>query len=136
MEQIHTWATRLMNRSLEEHAFRSPGSDGKKEMPRPGVDLAAPPALAFVNNGRWIAMCPCAGCTNAEYVDDRRPSFWCCGCRNVSTDHVPVRLVVPPDRPQIEAHLLARPDHRTRNWLVGEPAEHLHAENRQNGLVA
>ena len=132
-DQIHHWGTKI-GLTLEEHTFHRRSSTGARTMPRPGVALDAPAAEAFVNHGRWIALCP-QGDGGAEYIDPTRPTFFCCECRNVATDHLPIPVRIPANAAEIEEHLLKRPDPKTRNWLVGETVEDLHRENVEHEHV-
>ena len=137
-QPIHTWATMLANIDLMEHCARRPSSSGSKDMPKPGIDLAAAPAVGFVNHGAWLARCPQPDCHGAEYVDDRRASFFCCECRNAATGGVQIPLTMPSAsaRAGIESALLGRPDTKNRNWLVGESTANLVAENVAHGIGA
>lgn len=94
-----------------------------------------------------MAACPRDGCRNVEHHDGtatrlppplheaghacglRRDEFRCsaCGWRG------PVAW--PADLERIETLLVARPAPASRSWLLGEPVEHLLAENVEHGLV-
>lgn len=131
---IFTWQTEFGARTLLEHALipAHRGTYGDDTPPMPGLAME-PPAYAEVNHGRWIARCPF--CKGAEMVDDTRAEFWCCGCRNAAVFSRPVYLVIPENRQEIEAVLLARPDYPTRNWRPGESLEDLIAENVRHGVT-
>lgn len=131
---IFTWATEFGSRTLLEHASfpQHKGSHGEDTLPFPGLAME-PPAYARVNHGRWIIDCP-FGCGGAEMLDDSRPTFFCCECRNAATYHRPVVVVVPDNREFIEAVLLRRPEYPTRNWRPGETIADLEAENTARGL--
>lgn len=87
----------------------------------------ADPAYAFVNEGRWIATCPAAGCTGAEFVREGQPLL-CASCGAVS------QVVWPDDVEGIERALSCRPYRQNQNWLVGEPVDSLEVENAERGL--
>ena len=137
METIGSWADRLGGITLIEHAARRPSTDWDRAMPKPGIALGVPPAVAQVNAGRWVAMCP-TGDGGAEYVDLARATFFCCECRNASTGGVPIPLVMPDEsmRTLIEGALLARPDAKTRNWLPVESVADLMSQNAAHGVGA
>lgn len=100
------------------------------------VDADAVPAEAEVNVlggvARWVARCP--DCAGAEYVWLDSPAFYCISCRNAGIGGRARRLLIPDDRAEIEAVLLARPDPVTRNRLAGETAADLMAENIEHGV--
>ena len=85
--------------------------------------------------GRWIARCPAAGCSGAEYVDLKVPVFMCCSCWNVAYGHEWLAVALPsaPIRQQIEIELEQRPG-RNQHWLPGETVAKLRRENRQHGI--
>ena len=75
-------------------------------------------AYAEFNHGRWIV--PCPNCASAAYCDGRHDyaigwgdDFRCieCGVRDVK--------VVYPDRLEVEAYMLGRPE-ANKNWRPGE----------------
>jgi len=109
-------------------------------MPQLGMDPAlmpaitdvadrAPPAVAFVNHGRWLARCPDGNCQGVEYVGEGLP-FWCCACANVGAAHRWRLVEWPPNRAAIEAALGRRDYPHQRNWLPGESIQRLDAETR------
>lgn len=93
----------------------------------------AEPAVAYVNalldgSARWIADCPTCrsyGRTGSEYVWLSQPLMFCMSCCNVALGGEWRRVVVPPNRAEIERLLLARPDPRTRNWRPDQTVEDL-----------
>ena len=102
------------------------------------IDPDAPPAVARVYNGDWIADCPEPDelCRDAVIVDPAWPVFCCTRCGNVSLGGKWRRLIVPaPEALQtIEALLAARPFDPTRNWFPRESIADLTRENQQKGL--
>jgi hypothetical protein len=105
------------------------------------VDEDAPPALAQVNPldpfervSRWIATCPdCPGGT--AYVWTGGPHLmWCLACCNSEIGHKWRRVVLPPNRKEIERLLDARPLSSLRAWVPGETVEQLRAENEHLGV--
>jgi len=97
---------------------------------------AAAPAEAEVNVldgvARWVALCP--DCGGAEYVWLDAPAFYCVSCGNRALGGRCRPLVIPDDRTEIEAALLARPDPGTRHRLPGETAADLRRENAAHGI--
>jgi hypothetical protein len=99
----------------------------------------APPMVAEVNHGVWIAPCACRspgdpspGCLVWVSI----PFGWCIRCGNAVAGGRWRRVVLPPDdeRAAIEAALAARPEIGTRNWAPGETVADLHADNAAHGL--
>lgn len=98
-----------------------------------------PPAVAYVNNGRWVARCTRPGCMSAEAAGPRddgrgdgglhRDHFECseCGWR--------CDVEWPAEIERIERLLAQRPLRVNRNWMPGEPVLDLVAENVMNGLM-
>lgn len=96
----------------------------------PGPVLAPPQVTAYINQNRWLF--DCIRCGAGVGCDPTWTSTNCFGgCRTRYTD-----IVFPnsTDRAAIESALLARPDLKNRNWLPGETAADLLAENAANGL--
>jgi hypothetical protein len=91
-----------------------------------------PIALAFVNRGRWLAVCPFQ-CGGADVADSDR--FLCRECLNRPVDHHPIPLVwpAPADVAAIEAALIPRPV-VAQNWNLNETIGCLLAENVEHGL--
>lgn len=84
----------------------------------PPVEGEAPPVVARVDFGRWLADCECGG---AELIDPADPFFYCYSCGNFAHGGI-IRPVIVPDggvRDRIEALLLQRPvkTQRGRNAL-------------------
>ena len=103
------------------------------------IDLVA---AAFLNHGRWCALCPRAGCSNAEQrgrCDDETTGgldaeqFYCRvshgGCGLTCAVDWPYRIA------EIEALVMARPIPATRNWRPGEDLLDLLGENIEHGIV-
>lgn len=96
------------------------------------IDDQAPPAIAYVNHGRWVADCP-SGCGGAMLLDPELP-FMCGECFNAEL-HGRWRLVDwPANRTEIESWLELRKLAHTANWSLGETIEQLREENRIHGI--
>jgi hypothetical protein len=129
--------SRFPNRDIVAHAYKHPSSTGDRTMPKPGLVLGGPVAVARVNQGRWIADCPTAACGGAEFVSlSEQHGFFCCECRNAATDNVCIPVVLPDEKTigQVAAYLCARPAPATRNWHPDEPVKQLQQENREHGI--
>lgn len=128
--------SRFGGRDLVTHAIRNPSSTGDARLPQPGFALGVN-VVARVDHGRWIADCPNAGCTGAEYVSvSGRQGFFCTECRNAAAGHLSIAVVLPEQamREQIDAYLSARPVPANRNWRPGETVKDLQRENRERGV--
>jgi hypothetical protein len=68
-------------------------------------------AIAFVENGAWIAMCPVPGCFNAQLVSREDPRWLCAECRGGY-----FAVVFPKDAAKIEKRLESEPVLRMRRW--------------------
>ncbi len=84
---------------------------------------------AYVNHGRWVADCECAG---AELVRDG-DDFFCRSCGNAEAEGEPRPIEWPASRAEIEAVLALRPG-LNRNWRPGETVAGLLRENEEHGL--
>ena len=99
-------------------------------------------AVAYLNHGMWVAMCPRPSCNNAEKrgkCDDGttggldserficRVSHGGCG--------LACGVVWPPEIAQIERLVMVRPIVTTRNWVPGETLHDLLHENAMHGFV-
>lgn len=133
MPELLDWERRFGDRTLAEHAARSPSALMDFTPPAPGVDLTVR-ATARVCTGRWIADCP--WCAGAEFVNFTDPLFFCCGCRNATVDNHPIRVEVPVEklRGQVAAYLTARPNPANMNWKPDETVKDLRDENRLHGV--
>lgn len=90
-----------------------------------------PVALAYVNRGRWVALCPflCGGAHEA-----RDESFLCALCQNGGSGRpIPLVWPSPEDRRAIEQALAQRPL-IAQNWNVDETIGFLLAENVEHGM--
>jgi hypothetical protein len=89
---------------------------------------------AFVNDGRWVVVCPCGGAQVAARSDRR---FFCVDCRG--WEGRGWDDVYWPDDEELEVAerlLLARPDPLSRNWRPwDETAEVLYEENLAHGVT-
>jgi hypothetical protein len=104
------------------------------------MPLRSTPTLAFINHGRWVALCPEKDCAGQEVVDPLDPVFMCLSCGNVGNSHGgmirfhPVKF--PKDRYAIEEVLLKRKA-INRNWNSDkETLDDLIKENKEYGLVS
>lgn len=89
-------------------------------------EAEGPPLIAFVNHGRWLVQCECAG---AEYVWEEG-QFMCMSCLNAEHKHHYRRSVFPAERLKIEALLEKRPlPNRNWDWHKGEDIALLEYEN-------
>ena len=80
---------------------------------------------AYINQGRWVADCPCNGAEIVEPGED----MLCGSCSMVSTVAFPDEKT----RQQIETALLKRHPLK-QNWTVEETVAELEAQNIENGL--
>lgn len=111
------------------------------QAPIPPLDhvvLTAPPLVARVNHGLWIASCPCGARgvpTPGGVVWLDQPLLWCLRCQNGGTGRGWRPVTVPPEgeRQRIEAVLLCRPNVADRNWEPHESVADLIAQNREHG---
>lgn len=115
---------------------RYPVSDGSII---PTSETDEPAAVAYVNQGRWVAVCP-FGCGSAQVLSEEDHYWYCCGpsgCQNWSVGNalVPVTWPDPETRAAIENLLAPRPK-MFRNWLTWETTDQLAAENIANGPVS
>lgn len=135
MTRILDFDSRFDGRDLGLHAMRNPSSLGDRTPPAAGVVLDVA-AVARVDHSRWIADCPFDGCSGAEFVSFAEPVFFCCECRNETTGHVPVSVVMPDaeTRAGVEEALLVRPVPDTRNWSPEESVDVLLVENVVHGI--
>lgn len=88
-------------------------------------------ALAYVNRGRWVVLCP-YGCGGALLAEG--DTFLCPLCGNGGTGRA-MPLVWPSaeDREAIEAALRVRPP-LAQNWNLNETIGFLLTENVEHGL--
>ena len=91
---------------------------------------------AFVNAGRWVAMCPNAPkCHGTVRVAEFMAVFICPACGSPENKGRWYVVEFPPDRAEIETILLARPTDpmtrsaKYRNWQPGESTAFLRLEN-------
>jgi len=103
--------------SIRRHGLpNAPGGTGRMRR----SDL--PPLPAFVNHGRWVAVCPCGAGIG---VDPDDPDAGCIECGRI------YRIDFPPPAQvrRIERALLLRPE-ANQNWERGETVADLERENR------
>lgn len=92
--------------------------------------------LPFVNDGRWIVVCPGRRCGGAQLASPRWTRFLCVDCNNVDVGGQWLSVQWPDDDLIVagEAALMARPDPKTRNWdPAGETVGALLVENVEPG---
>lgn len=93
------------------------------------------PAIAIINNGRWIALCPDPDCTGAELIDPADPVFMCLSCGNIKNKILGVCRLRPVQLPggmaEIVKPLLQRP-RINRNWIPKQTEKDLWEENIEN----
>ena len=80
----------------------------------------------YANRGRWIAECECR---SASQVQPEQKRWRCLECGAGYT------LLWPSRRVEIE-NLLRPRRIVNQNWNIGEPIDHLLAENIEHGLAA
>jgi ribosomal protein L37AE/L43A len=121
-----------------EHLARMYPDIAQAIPPLDHVVQTAAPLVARINHGIWVASCECGarglprpGCV--VFVD--RQIGWCARCGNQSTGRGWRPVVVPPEpeRRQIEAVLLCRPNVGDRNWEPGETVADLVQQNLDHG---
>lgn len=81
---------------------------------------------AWVNDGRWVVVCP--NCNEGQVVSKDDHRFLCYVCKNVVVDGGWRQVLFPDDVPGIESQLLRRAQFVNRAWLPGETVEDLKAE--------
>jgi hypothetical protein len=113
-------------------------------------------ARAYIYNGEWVADCPQDGCTNVEFVENKRDQdrgvagtrgerkdvYFCSYCKAMATS-----IHFPPDADELLEVLERRPMPHTRNWYPeghltalkfgikdGETVAELLAENAEHGI--
>lgn len=103
---------------------------------QPGdVDTAAKPAVAYVNQGRWVADCPQRGCGGALALVRRAVGFLCGNCLNVGVGHRYRPLMWPRERDEIEDVMAVRLLPEESNWRAGDSVAALGDENEAHGVA-
>lgn len=124
MGEYLAWlAGRAAHRAYDRSVMQAPDN----------IDEEDVPAVAFLQEGDWIAECP-SGCGAAMWIEPGQP-FMCAICWNVQIGGRWRMVVWPKDREAIESEILKRPIHVTGNWLPGETVEDLQRENTEHGIV-
>ncbi len=105
-------------------------------LPPPPISEINGEVNARVNQGRWIADCPCGG---AAVVSSKQPFFYCPYCGNAGNGRKWLQVAFPQEKAEIEAELLKRPAFngfhaKTRNW-EGETMDTLKAESLARGVM-
>lgn len=122
-------------RSMREHwgvvLAKRDWKDAVKGLKKtPGGD----PAHAYINHGRWSAVCPDPQCSGSETVDPDDPVFMCMSCGNVANkvQGIPrLRPVIFPSgdvTKEVTQPLLQRP-RVNRNWYPTQEPDELWQEN-------
>lgn len=120
-----TVTLRLLQYGVAEDAIPGPAT----------VDAIAPPATAYINQGRWLADCPTAGCGGSMMLLPGTP-YLCATCLNVEIGHRWRRIAWPKSRTEIERVLSLRLLPEQANWWPSESVDALRAENAAHGLEA
>ncbi len=100
--------------------------------------------MMFVNDGRWVALCPTPDCDSAErlwpngeigqlegghtYGITLQGVLHCGNCGLTS------QVEIPENMGEIEKVLARRPVPQTRNWRPGETITDLKRENLMRGV--
>lgn len=103
---------------------------GGNEVPaevKPG--FGPPPAVAYVNQGRWVADCPT--CRGSELVDPDENFFFCLSCFNRAIANRARRVTFPDFIREIDRVISVRPL-RNQNWFPQETLEQLLTENMEH----
>lgn len=95
----------------------------------------AAPLTAWLQEDRWVAVCPDCG-RNAQLVWEETPLYLCCACWNAAVGGTWRRVVWPKERKAIERIVGMRHLAANRNWQPGESLNLLRAENIEHGLPA
>ena len=119
-----------------------------------GKIAQGPPMVAFIERGRWIAMCECNG---GVWVDPGDPIAFCHTCGNSQTGGAARPVTFPSNYKAIEAELLTRPMHEIfigtsevsralqsrpilpalgREWRSGEKLADLRAQKKAAEIYA
>ena len=88
------------------------------------------PLDARIEHARFIVDCP--NCNSAEFAFEDN-LFFCSQCKNSDIQGKARRVIMPPERKQIEEILGKRPI-INRHWNPGETVEALQNENILHGL--
>ena len=98
----------------------------------------SPTTDAFVNRGRWVAMCP-FGCGSAQVVSETEKYFYCCGksgCYNEAADFNAVPVIWPNEKMKGQIYeILSRRPRENQNWFPHESLTDLKVENLAHGVV-
>lgn len=95
---------------------------------RAEVHPAQVQAQARVDMGRWILDCECGAGVAILWLPNKRGLGLCYGC---GAEH---NLSPLPEREEIEAELVRRPQQRTRGWFPGETVDDLRRESAAHGV--
>lgn len=102
--------------------------------------MSEPVAKVFVSWGLWVADCPRDGCRGSEHFGHAPITGHVGGLTQVGFRCARCGLVCPsqwpPNAADIWRILAQRPLDETRSWALGEPLDHLIAENVAHGLIA
>ena len=94
----------------------------------------APPLPARLYHDQWIVECP--DCHDAQFVWPETPQYLCAYCFNARLGGRWRRVAIPKEsvRGEIEAIVGHRLFPHQRNWVPGETADDLRAENVDHGV--
>lgn len=82
--------------------------------------------VAWVNDGRWVVVCP--NCNEGQVAHKDDPRFLCFNCENLMVDGEWRRVIFPKDVEGIERELLRRSTFVNRVWLPHETTQNLKDE--------
>jgi hypothetical protein len=116
---LYSYPVRSLRWWLEEMAARS------RILVDP--DVPADPVQARIECGRWLASCP--ACGGYIDVDPAEPVWLCVTCGGMKLRSGVSQVLFPENREEIENILLERARIVDRNWLPGETAADLRAQN-------
>ena len=84
---------------------------------------------AYIICSQWVADCP--HCHTTSVVEPTAP-FYCPQCVMRDNDMLPMALIMPEQRAEIEMVLIKRLNPDNRNWLLTETLEDLERENTEH----
>lgn len=98
--------------------------------PMPDFDKPIGPARsavqAFINDSRWVVVCP--DCNSAQVVSPDDPRFLCIECVNETIGGRWRPAMFPSNLEALEQALMERPRRINRNWRPGESVASLRSE--------
>ena len=131
-EEQREWLLRRRSTKQRLASFGASASDvGSPD----DIALGASPAVAYVNQGRWVADCPTPGCGGAMALVRGAMGFLCGACLNVEVGYRYRPLSWPVEAVEAEAVLSVRMLPEQANWRPGESIAALEAENEAHGFA-